>query len=222
MGNRINDEIRLAFAGALLLFALSGCGESIYYSAMEKAGYHKRDILVERVEEARDSQQETKEEFKSALERFASVVKVEGGDLEAKYKELKSSLDACEAQAVDIADRIESVENVSAALFEEWETELAQYHDARLRRASSKKLTETKARYKRLIGAMRAAEKKIEPVLVAFRDQVLFLKHNLNAKAVAGLQKELATVETDIAELIKEMEKSIAEADSFIRSMETE
>ena len=60
---------------------------------------------------------------------------------------------------------------------------------------------------------------KIAPVLSAFHDQVLFLKHNLNAQAIASLQDELTTVENETGILIQEMEKSIDEADAFIQEM---
>jgi hypothetical protein len=66
---------------------------------------------------------------------------------------------------------------------------------------------------------MKRAEAKVDPVLSAFRDQVLFLKHNLNAQAIASLHKELASVEVDVTSLINEMEVSIAEADRFIKGM---
>jgi hypothetical protein len=66
---------------------------------------------------------------------------------------------------------------------------------------------------------MRAAEQKMQPVLVAFNDQVLFLKHNLNAQAIASLQTTAAGIETDVNRLIEDMEKSIAEANSFIEEM---
>jgi hypothetical protein len=108
---------------------------------------------------------------------------------------------------------------VSEALFEEWEEELEQYSNESYRRTSEKQLRRTQKQYKKLIGAMKRAEKKIAPVLTAFRDQVLFLKHNLNAQAIASLQEELVSVEQNVASLIKEMEASIAEADVFIKSM---
>ena len=41
--------------------ALSGC-QSAYYSAMESVGVHKRDILVDRVENE-ESQQESQKSF---------------------------------------------------------------------------------------------------------------------------------------------------------------
>ena len=96
---------------------------------------------------------------------------------------------------------------------------MEQYDNDKLRRASAQQLTQTRKRYTPLIGAMRRAESKIDPVIAAFRDQVLFLKHNLNAQAIASLQGELVSIESDIASLIKEMETSIAEADSFIKAI---
>jgi len=171
------------------------------------------------VKDARDEQQETKEQFKSALERFSHVVNFEGGSLEEKYETLNSEFKRCEAKANDVRDRIDAVRDVGTALFEEWKEELEQYSNEKLKRSSQQKLTKTRRHYNKLIRSMRRAEKRIEPVLSAFRDQVLYLKHNLNASAIASLQSELVTVETDVATLIKEMEAAIAEADGFIKTI---
>lgn len=202
----------------ILLFA-AGC-DSLYYGTMEKFGKHKRDILVDRVKDARDAQQETKEQFASALDKFRSVVNVPSGELQEKYDLLKGELAESESQASAVKKRISDVEDVAKALFDEWTKELDQYKNAELKAASRKKLDQTLARYAQLISAMKQAESKIEPVLSAFRDQVLFLKHNLNAQAIASLQAELGTMEADIGRLIAEMEKSIAEADSFVKTMQ--
>jgi hypothetical protein len=205
----------------VFIFLLTGC-QSVYYKTMEKFGYHKRDILVNRVEEARDAQQEAKEQFKSALEQFSAVMDFSGGQLEEKYKKLNAELENSESKAKDVRKGIETTEDVAEALFKEWESELDQYTNDNLRRVSEQRLGETRKRYSRLIEAMKRAEAKIHPVLSAFRDQVLFLKHNLNAQAIASLHNELASVEADIASLIKEMEASIAEADAFIQAMAKE
>ena len=209
---------KAAIISILLLFA-AGC-QSLYYGAMEKFGKYKRDILVDRVKDARDAQQQTKEQFASALEKFRSVVNVEGGKLQEKYDQLKSELDKSESKASAVRKRINDVEDVAQALFDEWTKELDQYKNAELKEASRKKLEQTRQKYSQLIGAMKKAESKIEPVLSAFRDQVLFLKHNLNAQAIASLQSELGTMETDIGRLITEMENSIGEADKFIQTMQ--
>ncbi len=193
--------------------------QKTYYRTMEAFGYHKRDLLVERVEDARDAQEEAKEQFQSALEKFGQVVNFHGGELEEKYKELKAELEKSESRAKDVKSHIGDVEKVAEDLFDEWESELSQYSNDNLRRSSEKKLKLTRQRYAQLIGAMKRAEGKISPVLTAFRDQVLFLKHNLNAQAIASLQDELISVEADIESLIKEMEASIAEANSFIKEM---
>jgi hypothetical protein len=203
---------------AAVSMPLSGC-QSAYYKTMEKIGYHKRDILVDRVKDARDSQEDAKEQFESALDQFSKVLNFKGGSLEEKYKKLNSEYERSEKKAEDVRGRIGSVENVAEALFVEWEEELSQYSSSTLRSNSQQKLRQTKKKYKQLINAMKRAEKKIAPVLSAFRDQVLFLKHNLNAQAIASLQSELVSVESDVAVLIREMEASISEADEFIKSM---
>lgn len=210
--------IRTFLIGISFLLLLS-C-QTAYYKTMEQLGYYKRDILVDRIEEVRDAQIETKKQFKTALEQFSSVVHFEGGDLEALYEKLNGEYQASKAKAEELHDRIASVKDVANALFEEWKSELEQYSDSSLRRTSAQKLTQTHSRYEKLIQAMRRAEAKIEPVLTSFHDQVLFLKHNLNARAITALQGEINTIEADVSRLIEEMEAAIREANAFIETLE--
>ncbi len=200
------------------LINVSSCSKT-YYGALEKVGIHKRDILVDRVDAAKQSQEDARDQFKSALEEFTSVVNFDGGDLEGTYKKLNRELEKSEQRATEVKTRIDKVEDVSIALFKEWEQELDQYESQTLRNKSKQQLVETKSKYNQLIVAMRKAESRIDPVLKPFRDQVLFLKHNLNAKAVASLRGELVQVESDTDKLIKELERSIAEADRFINEI---
>ncbi|MCK5565777.1 MAG: DUF2959 domain-containing protein [Planctomycetes bacterium] len=207
----------------LTLFLLTNAGcQDVYYNTMEGFGVHKRDILVDRVEDARDAQEQTKEQFASALEKFTEVANFKGGDLEAKYKQLKHEFDVSTSKAKTMRSRIDKVEDVAEALFEEWSEELEQYSSQRLKLASEKKMTQTRRDYDGLMAAMRKAETKVDPVLTAFSDHVLFLKHNLNAAAISSLQQELGAIESDIASLIAEMNSSIAEADAFIKQMSSD
>lgn len=207
----------LCSIGAMVI--LTGC-QKAYYGTMEKFGYAKREILVDRVEDARDAQTEAKEQFSSALEQFTEVVGfTTGGDLEEKYEKLKDQFEDSEDKAAAVSKRIKDVESVAKALFAEWEDELDEYTSDELRQASQRKLDDTNRKYEKLIAAMKRAEAKIAPVLNAFRDQVLFLKHNLNAQAISSLQDEVVSVSADVSVLIKEMEASIAEADEFISGM---
>ena len=203
---------------AAAMAALCGCS-TIYYGTMEKFGQEKRDILVKRVGKARDAQQETQEVFKDALEQFGSVVRFDGGDLQKQYDRMSAELARCEGRAADVGARIDDVERVARDLFREWEGEAKQYQNAAYRRDSEAKLRETRRACDRMLEAMRNAESKIEPVLSVFRDQVLYLKHNLNAKALASLQDESARIETDVNRLIQDLSAAIAEADRFIQSM---
>lgn len=198
---------------------LSACSTA-YYNSMEKFGVYKRDILVDRVEDARDAQEDTKEQFNSALEQFGSVVNYDGGSLEKIYKRLQSEYDDSVAAAEDLNERIDDIEKVAEDLFEEWQAELNDYSNAQMRRDSAEQLRQTRHECNQLIRAMRRAEDKIPPVLAVFQDQVLYLKHNLNARAISALQDEYISIKTDVAALVAEMERSIDEANVFIEAMQ--
>ena len=204
----------------LPLLLATGC-QSAYYATMEKFGVHKRDILVEEVEEGRAEQKEAAEQFQTTYEVFRDLTGYKGGDLEDIYDKLSGELEDCEEDAGDLRTHIEDIERVATDLFDEWHDELGQMEDASLRRQSETMLKDTRARYGDLIKAMERAEDKMEPVLQAFRDHVLFLKHNLNAKAIAALQDVVVDIEDDVARLVAEMQKSIAEADEFLKAMES-
>ncbi len=203
----------------LLVLSLVGCS-TVYYNTMEKMGVHKRDIMVDRVKAAKEAQQDAKVQFVSAMEQFKSVVKFKGGDLEKEYEKLNAVLMRSEAEANKVHSRVESVEAVSDALFDEWRAEIKKYSSDTLKKSSQVKYDATKRTYEDLIAAMKKAESKLEPALVPLRDQVMYLKHNLNAKAITGLSDELLTVQTNVDKLVKEIELSIAQADKFIDALQ--
>ena len=207
----------LALVAAAAL--LGGC-ETAYYSAMESVGIPKRDILASRVVSARDAQQDAKEEITDALTEFGRVVSYEGGDLEARYRKLAAQLQDGGDAAETVRSRIRDVESVADALFAEWQQELGQYSSASLRAKSEQQLRQTRARYGEMLGAMKRAEARLEPALQPLRDQVLFLKHNLNARAVAGLKGEVARVDAQVNRLVAELDAAIAEANRFIADLE--
>ena len=199
----------------LAILALTGCA-SAYYGTMEKVGYHKRDILVDRVESARDAQTDAQEQFKSALEQFASVIQLQDSDLMQAYERLNDEFEESESAAEAVSDRIEKVESVADALFEEWQEELALYQNQSLKASSARKLRETKRRYADMLRTMQQAEKSMQPVLNSFRDNVLFLKHNLNAQAIGSLRAEFSTLKGEIDGLIKNMNEAIKTSNKFI------
>jgi hypothetical protein len=198
---------------------LTGC-DGAYYAAAEQLGYAKRDILADRVEEARDSQEEAKQEITDALTAFGSVVSYDGGELEAQYRFLATKLQSGEQAAESVGARVRDVENVALALFEEWQGELAEYSNPALRAKSEEQLATTFGRYEEMMVAMKRAESRMDPALQPLRDQVLFLKHNLNARAVAGVQNEIVLVDAQVEELIADLDAAIEAANRFIAALE--
>lgn len=214
-------KIRFLLILCAMIYPLVGCS-AVYYGTMEKLGVHKRDIMVDRVKEARDTQNEAKEQFLTAMEQFKSVVNFPGGDLEKEYNKLNATLQKSESKAEAVRSRIRSVEDVSESLFREWSTEIKQYSSETLRKSSQQKYDATRKKYTELIRVMKKAEAKLEPALAPLRDQVLFMKHNLNARAIGGLSRELTSVQTNVDELVKEMESAVSQADAFIASLQAE
>ncbi len=197
---------------------LTGC-KSTYYAAYEKFGVYKRDLLKKRVIEARDDQQTAQKEFKDALTRLKEITGFQGGEAEKAYRELKSQYDDCARQAETVRSRIRAVESVAKDMFAEWDQENGEIQTPTLRDSSRRELVATQQRYEELHSALVAAEQSMLPVLTQFNDYVLYLKHNLNAQAIASLQGESASIQTEISRLIEQMNQSIARADTFVQQM---
>ncbi|MEW6989050.1 DUF2959 domain-containing protein [Colwelliaceae bacterium 6441] len=208
------------FTFFVLILLLSGC-QSAYYSAMEKVGTHKRDILIDRVEDATTSQEEAKEEFISALEQLSQLIAFDGGELQSQYELSKQSYDDSKEAADDVSARIASIEHVAEALFDEWRDEIEQYTSATLKHQSRRQMNNTEKRYLAVIKAMHKAEAKMPPILSALKDNMLYLKHNLNAKAIGALKDEYKIIKQDIDRLIIQMNQSIEDSKTFINTLKS-
>ncbi len=215
----------MRYCSLLLVLAATlftwGC-QTVYYDTMERMGIHKREILVDRVEEAQESQEVAKEQFADALEAFRATVTVKSSKLIDTYKKLQKEYNNSVMRANDVRGRIAAVKNVAEALFEEWESELNEFSSDNLRNASATQLKTTRREYETLVKAMEKAESKMDPILIVFNDQVLFLKHNLNARAIASIQDEVTTMEAEVANLITDMNLAIAEAEAFVKQLKVE
>ena len=195
-----------------------GCA-SVKYSTYEKFGIHKRDLLVGNVADTRDSQKQAQEQFQDALQKFGSVVEIEETGLKKAYNRLKNEYEDSVNAANDVSGNIKDVEQVANDLFREWRSEINQYTNTDLKRSSQNKLRDTEARYKDLLRSMHAAEQSMLPVLATFKDNVLFLKHNLNAQAIGSLKSTFSDLQTDIDILFEQMNDSIQRSNAFIADM---
>jgi len=210
----MTKHLNIALILGCLLF--TGC-RSVYYSAWEKLGKHKRDLLQSKVEQVRDDQQEASEQLKDALTRLQELYGFQGGELEKTYRQLEKDYENSVEKAEAVRKRIREMNTIAEDLFAEWESEASLISSPNLRESSRAQLRETRDRYAELYTATTRAERAMEPVLVKFRDYVLFLKHNLNAQAIGSLQGEAAQIQIDISKLIQEMNTSIRKADEFIK-----
>lgn len=211
---------------SLIFFTLVSCANPVTkavnkakYRAWETVGVEKRDLFKREVNNVKEEQEETSEAFQDALTQLKEIYHVEGGNLEREQRKLSSAYDNASERAQEVHGSIQKVNKVATDLFVEWKEEIAQMKSSDLRARSSKQLSETKKRFGELHEKLLRSEKKINPVLTRLQDQVLFLKHNLNAQAIAGLKVEGARIETEISNLMKDMESSNKEAEEFIKTL---
>jgi ElaB/YqjD/DUF883 family membrane-anchored ribosome-binding protein len=197
---------------------IAGCS-SAYYKAWETLGYEKRDLLKSEVADARDEQAQARDQFKSTLERFQAVTGFQGGDLEAKYRQLRDEYEDSAAQAAAVSKQINDVEQVGNDLFSEWAGEVGQMQNPELKSKNQRLMDDTRVKFDQLVATMRKSEASMKPVLTAFNDQVLFLKGNLNAQAISSLQGTAVQIEGDVSRLIAQMDAAISEADAFIKQL---
>jgi hypothetical protein len=199
-------------------FAATGC-TSAYYATMQKLGKEKRDILVQLVKDSKKYQEDTKEKLQTTMESFQALTGFQGGSLEKSYKKLNSDYESAAGQVAKLHDRIQSIDKVSGDLFTEWQGEINQMRNAKLKARSTGMLKDSQTRQAVFMKAMRNTETRITPVMASFHDQVLFLKHNLNARAIWSLKGTSAQMDTDVTALMKSIDGSMAEADNLINSL---
>lgn len=214
----MNQRVFLGIVFIAVTLVVNGCSSAIY-SAYEKVGVYKRDLLKKRVIAARDEEKEAGEQFKDALAKLRELYGNQNTPLEKTYDQLKGEFDDSNSRAEAVRKRVRDVETVAADLFREWEAEIKQISTDSMRSSSRDQLRQTRQRYEEMHTSLKRAEESMEPVLTKFRDHVLYLKHNLNAQAIASLKGEAVSIQNDIARLIEDMNRSIQRADEFIKQM---
>ncbi len=202
----------------LVIASLVSC-QTAYYAAMEKLGIEKRDLLRKAIANVRSEQKDAGQQFQDALTQLKALSHFDGGRLEEGYHKFKAEYDDCESSAASVSSRIREMDRVARDLFKEWETEIAQISTSALAADSRAKLAATRVRFESLSANVHNAESGMAPVLRQFKDQVLYLKHNLNAAAIGSLRGSADEIQGDIQGLLGRMEQSIREADAFMQTL---
>ncbi len=182
-------------------------------------GIEDLDKTAQTLSNTKEAQEASQEEFQTALERLSTLINFDGGELQAVYEQLNDDYESSKAAAEEVSDNINAVEQVANDLFDEWRSELYEYQNANMRRQSERTLKDTERQFTRLLVSMRRSEAKMQPVLASLQDNVLYLKHNLNARAIAAIKGEFGNLKRDIQRLIKDMNQSIADSNKFIEQM---
>jgi len=211
-----------AFNHRSLFFLSLVCGalacSSAYYSAWEKLGYEKRDLLRSAIAKARHDEIETVEQFKDALEALQAAYGTKPSELQTFYSRLKGEYESSEAQARTLKGRVTTLNKIASDLFREWKDEAESMSNNSLRERSLEQRERTMDRFADLKNALQKSEKQMDPVLEQMKEYVLFLKHNLNAQSIGSLREETRDIQLGMDRLTNSMSLSINEMDAFLQS----
>jgi len=195
----------------VFLIFIVGCG-----NAYKASGQYKRELLLNRIEKARQCHDQAREQFEVVLANYTSIIDGKGGDIRTKYNKLNRECKRAESIDEDMSKRIKEVEKVGKPLFRDWEDELNQYQDEQLRRTSEEQLDLTRSKYLKCIHSIKACQAKVKDVIALINDQILFLSHNLNSKALTTFKKDTSYLKDEISGLVKQMQNAVKETETFI------
>lgn len=205
------------FASFLLITSCS----HVYYKSWELLGKEKRELLSSKMSALNEDQTEAKEEFANVLEEIRSKYSFKEGNLENTYDRMSSNYNDMNEEVEDLGSQIEDVESIAKDLFEEWKAEAKEFTNKDYERTSLQKLRVTRANFNEVLKESEATEKAMQKVLAKFHEQVIYVKHNLNAKAVGRLASELQNIQEVMRKLIQQINSSIQKADRFIKDFES-
>jgi len=206
------------FIKAIVLLSLVSCS-TIYYNTWEFFGQEKRDILESKMENVESSQESASEQLQDSLEIIREKFNFKEGELEETYDDLSDDYDNFEKRSRDLEQRISSAQEVADDLFEEWKEEAYSLDNRTYRKNSLSKRSKTMKSFSRALVSTKKVQKKMDTILKQYKDHVIYLKHNLNAKIIGKLEVEMQSIVKDVQSLIKEIEASKNKTSEFISTL---
>lgn len=214
-----HSSLLISMATIAGLALISGC-TTIYYNFWETLGKEKRELLRDNIAAASDDQKEVADEFQDALQRLKATYGIRGPkELETAYEAAKDEYERASAKADALHARVERIDEIAGDLFDEWEGEMQSISDPKLKQRSRQSLHKTKKRFRDLSNALKEVDKSVEPVLVRLKDNVLYLKHNLNAQAIGSLDTEIRDIEKGIENLVSKINSATKASQQFINTL---
>ncbi len=192
---------------------------TIYYNTWEFFGQEKRDILESKMENVESSQESAGEQLQDSLEIIREKFNFKEGELEETYDDLSDDYDNFEKRSRDLDQRISSAQEVADDLFDEWKEEAYALDNRTYRKNSLSKRSKTMKSFNRALVSTKKVQKKMDTILKQYKDHVIYLKHNLNAKIIGNLEVEMKSIVRDVQSLIKEIEASKSKTSEFISTL---
>lgn len=209
----------LALAATFLLVATVGGCSAAYYAAMEQLGWEKRDILVNRIEVARDALRAAARRVTTAWQVVERASAAEAGPVAAR---LRTALADAHTDAAVAERRVAGVAAAGTRLFTSWAQEVADTRDAAQRTRGEEIYARAEERYGRMLAVMQEAVAAMPPVLAVLREQAAALEAAPGAATGAAVRAALAAAADELGVLQLATDRAAAEADAGVQQLALE
>lgn len=192
---------------------------AIVLSGCATTGPQRAAKLVSRVDDSRQTLQQTKTHIQDTLAIAATMGQAQGAKLESDLGRLDSQVKDTGENIIDFRKRMVEMNKTSDEFFTSWAMELDKYATDEFRKRSAARLEETRGRYKRVVTAMQKPDEQLNPFWAQLHDLSLFLNHNPNPEGVASIEKTLKKLNAEATKLYKLIDAAVAEANNFAVSI---
>lgn len=202
------------FLALPVLGAAVGCSTS-----GKAAGIKQVDDLLGRIERVHLECELARERAKATMDGLRSVVLLDKTeDVVAIFASLELAIRASEDQGYKLRAAIGPMKASAEAVFERWTQDLGEFSSVDMRRRSTERMDETRARYDQIVATAGPAVTSYEVFNAGLRDLALFLGHDLNTGALQSIGPEVEVIADDALALNDKLQACLAACREYVRA----
>jgi cell division septum initiation protein DivIVA len=177
--------------------------------ALAQQGFRQTDRLMSRAENSARAIEDTKGELQRTLEAYNSMFDGSAKNPRRAYQISLRGVERSEKRVGDIQKRLNEMQIEADKYFADWTTSLDAIINQDLRRRSEARRDETRAGYDNIHQAALKAVAEYETFIGNFRDQLMFLGHDLNPSSISSLKEDAGKLNGEAAQLFSEADGSL-------------
>jgi len=187
--------------------------------AAAQAGVKQAENLVKKTEASAKAITEAREQIKTTLDGYNALIEGNVEDTKKAYGNLQKEMDRSDDRAEDVGKRIDEMNVEADKYFADWTRSLDGISSPDLRARSEERMKDARSRYDQILATTGKAGDMFASFIQNLRDQVTYLGHDLNPRALASLEGDATKLNTAAESFFGKIDSAIDEATSYAASL---